>query len=156
MKYFYFCKGQDRSQNLPSQQLLLYKNASQLSSGYVPVHVCTVSPGFCIWQLEDANSVTLVRLLVNTSHTDLFNVYTESSSCYKPHIKKCFIKMNRASEECPKGYQPNLDLRILFICFICKFFCMSSIIEQADKINLQLEWTIYFISNRESKGTNLV
>jgi len=31
MKYFYFCKGQDRSQNLPSHQLLLCENALQLS-----------------------------------------------------------------------------------------------------------------------------
>lgn len=157
MKYFYFCKGQDRSQNLPSQQLLLCKNVSRLSLGSVPAHVCTVSLGFCIWQLKDGNGVTLSQITtVNTSCIYLFNIYIDSSHCYKPQVMKCFIKINWASEEYPKGHPPNLDLRILFICFIGKFFFMSSVIYQANKINLQLEWTIYFISDCESKSTNLI
>lgn len=47
------------------------------------------------------------------------------------------------------------NLRVPIIYFIGEFFFMSSIIYQANKINFQLEWTIYFISQGESKGTNL-
>lgn len=47
------------------------------------------------------------------------------------------------------------NLRVPIIYFIGEFFCMSSIVYQANKINFQLEWTIYFISQGESKGTNL-
>lgn len=128
MKYFYFCKGQDRRQihRVNSYCFVrMHHNSSQATVQSMYAH--TVSAGFRIELLKDA-SITLVRLLQSMLQELIPNIYIGSSCCCKPHIKKCFIKMNQASEECTKGQQPNLDFRIFFICFIGKFFCMSSVI----------------------------
>lgn len=118
---------------------------------------CSVSPGFSIWQLNHASAITLVRLHSHyLTHFSLQCLHRIFELLQATLFKKCFIKINQGSEEGPKEHQPHLKARILFIRFIGKFFCVSSVVYQANEINLQLEWTVYFISDCESKGTNLI